>query len=53
MRIRSPHGPNSELIVTPRPNGGVTITQGPVYVLIGPDEVDRVMDAMRQITESV
>jgi hypothetical protein len=52
MRIRNPNGPNSELLVTPRPNGGVTITQGPVYVLIGPDELAPVMDAVRQLTQT-
>jgi hypothetical protein len=50
MRIRNPNGPNSELVITPRRNGGVTITQGPVYVLIGPDELAAVMDAIRQLT---
>jgi hypothetical protein len=52
MRIRNPNGPNSELVITPRPNGGVTIAQGPVYVLIGPGEVAPVLDAMRQATET-
>lgn len=52
MRIRNPNGPNSELVITPRPNGGVTITQGPAYVLIGPSELAPVMDAIRQATET-
>jgi hypothetical protein len=51
-RIRNPNGPNSELVIRPRPNGGVTITQGPAHVLIGPGELAPVMDAMRQITET-
>jgi hypothetical protein len=52
MRIRNPNGPRSELVITPRPNGGVTIAQGPAYVLIGPGEVAPVLDAMRQATET-
>jgi hypothetical protein len=51
MRIRNPNGPNSELVVTPRPNGGVTITQGPVYILVGPDETAPLIEAIRHITE--
>lgn len=50
MRIRNPNGPNSGLVITPRRNGGVTITQGPAYVLIGPGELAPVMDAIRQLT---
>ena len=53
MRIRNPNGPRSELVITPRPNGGVTIAQGPAYVLIGPGELAPVMDAIRQLTYAV
>ena len=50
MRIRNVNGPNSELVITPRPNGGVTITQGPVYVLVSADEVEPLMQAMQHLT---
>jgi hypothetical protein len=50
MRIRNINGPNSELVITPRPNGGVTITQGPVYVLVSADEVEPLMQAMQHLT---
>jgi len=45
-RIPSPR-PRSELVVTPRVNGGVSIAQGPVYVLVGPKEIEPLMEAMR------
>ena len=38
--------PRSELVVTPRANGCLSIAQGPVYVLVGPDEVEPLMEAM-------
>lgn len=50
MRIRNINGPNSELVITPRRNGGVTITQGPAYVLVGADEVEPLMHAMQHLT---
>jgi hypothetical protein len=50
MRIRNRNGPNSELIITPRPNGGVTITQDPVYVLVSAAEVDPLIEAMKHVT---
>jgi hypothetical protein len=37
----------SELVVTPRANGGLSIAQGPVYVLVGPNEIEPLMEAMR------
>jgi hypothetical protein len=49
MRIKNPNG--SELVITPRSNGGVTITQGPAYVLIGPDEIAPLIGAIRHIAE--
>jgi hypothetical protein len=52
MRIRNPNSPNSELVIMPRPNGGVTINQGPAHVLVGPGELAPVIDAMRQLTET-
>jgi hypothetical protein len=45
-RIPSPR-PCSELVVTPRANGGVSIAQGPVYVLVGPKEIEPLVEAMR------
>ena len=36
----------SEIVVTARANGGVSISQGPAYILIGPDESDRLIEAM-------
>jgi hypothetical protein len=45
-RIPSPR-PRSELVVTPRANGGVSIAQGPVYVLVGRSEIEPLMEAMR------
>jgi hypothetical protein len=48
-RIPSPR-PRSELVVTPRANGGLSIAQGPVYVLVGPKEIEPLVEAMR-ITE--
>lgn len=53
VRIRNPNGPRSELIVTPRSTGGVTIAQGPAYVLVGPSELGPVIDAMRQLANTV
>jgi hypothetical protein len=48
QRARIPSSrPRSELVVTPRANGGVSIAQGPVYVLVGPNEIEPLMDAMR------
>jgi hypothetical protein len=47
-RIPSPRT-RSELVVTPRANGGVSIAQGPVYVLVGPREIEPLMQAMRTI----
>jgi hypothetical protein len=48
QRARIPSSrPRSELVVTPRVNGGVSIAQGPVYVLVGPNEVEPLMEAMR------
>ena len=48
IRARIPSSkPRSELVVTPRANGGVSIAQGPVYVLVGPNEIEPLMDAMR------
>jgi hypothetical protein len=38
--------PRSELVVTPRANGGVSIAQGPVYVLVGPHEIEPLMEAV-------
>ena len=47
-RIRIPSlGPRSELVVTPRASGGLSIAQGPVYVLVGPHEIEPLMEAMR------
>ena len=47
-RARIPNSkPRSELVVTPRANGGVSIAQGPVYVLVGPKEIEPLMEAMR------
>jgi hypothetical protein len=37
----------SELVVTPRANGGLSIAQGPVYVLVGAKEIEPLMEAMR------
>jgi hypothetical protein len=45
-RIPSPR-PRSELVITPRTNGGLSIAQGPVYVLVGPHEIEPLMEAMR------
>jgi hypothetical protein len=45
-RIPSPRS-RSELVVTPRTNGGVSIAQGPVYVLVGPNEIEPLVEAMR------
>jgi hypothetical protein len=45
-RIPSPSS-RSELVVTPRANGGLSIAQGPVYVLVGPNEIEPLVDAMR------
>lgn len=39
--------PRSQLVVTPRANGGLSIAQGPVYVLVGLHEIEPLMDAMR------
>ena len=39
--------PRSELVVTSRVNGGVSIAQGPVYVLVGPNEIEPLVEAMR------
>jgi len=47
-RIPSPRT-RSELVVTPRANGGVSIAQGLVYVLVGPREIEPLMQAMRTI----
>ncbi len=48
QRTRIPSSkPSSELVVTPRANGGVSIAQGPVYVLVGPKEIEPLMEAMR------
>jgi hypothetical protein len=48
QRARIPSSrPRSELVVTPRANGGVSIAQGPVYVLVGPNEIEPLMEAMR------
>jgi hypothetical protein len=48
-RIPSPR-PRSELVVTPRANGGLSIAQGPVYVLVGPDEVRPLIEAMEPMS---
>jgi hypothetical protein len=50
-KIRNPHGHRSDVIVTPRPNGGVTIKQGPSHVLIGPDELEPLLRALTDFTE--
>jgi hypothetical protein len=48
QRTRIPSSrPRSELVVTPRANGGVSIAQGPVYVLVGPKEIEQLVDAMK------
>ena len=48
QRARVPsRRPRSELVVTPRANGGLSIAQGPVYVLVGPREIEPLMEAMR------
>jgi hypothetical protein len=48
QRARIPSSrPRSELVVTPRANGGLSIAQGPVYVLVGPREIEPLMEAMR------
>jgi hypothetical protein len=48
QRTRIPsRRPRSELVVTPRTNGGVSIAQGHVYVLVGPNEIEPLMEAMR------
>ncbi len=48
QRARIPSSrPRSELVVTPRANGGVSIAQGPAYVLVGPKEIEPLMEAMR------
>jgi hypothetical protein len=44
--IRNPKGRRSDLIVSPRGNGGCTITQGPVHVLIGPEELGPLLEAI-------
>ena len=44
--------PRSELAVTPRANGGVSIAQGPVYVLVGPKEIEPLVDAMKNCQAS-
>lgn len=52
QRTRIPNRrPCSELVVTPRANGGLSIAQGPVYVLVGPNEIEPLMDAMRTTDE--
>jgi hypothetical protein len=38
--------PRSELVVTPRADGGVSIAQGPVYVLVGPSEIEPLLEAI-------
>jgi hypothetical protein len=48
QRTRIPsHRPRSELVVTQRANGGLSIAQGPVYVLVGPKEIEPLVEAMR------
>lgn len=48
QRARVPtNRPRSELVVTPRANGGVSIAQGPVYVLVGPNEIEPLVEAIR------
>ena len=39
--------PRSQLVVTARANGGLSIAQGPVYVLVSPAEVKPLIEAMR------
>lgn len=39
--------PRSALSVTARANGGVSIAQGPVYVLVGPREIEPLMEAIK------
>ena len=47
-RARVPtNRPRSELVVTPRANGGVSIAQGPVYVLVGPKEIEPLVELIR------
>jgi hypothetical protein len=53
LRARVPTDrPRSELVVTPRANGGVSIAQGPVYVLVGPKEIEPLVDAMKTCLSS-
>jgi hypothetical protein len=48
QRTRIPStSPRFELVVTPRANGGLSIAQGPVYVLVGPKEIEPLLEAMR------
>jgi hypothetical protein len=48
QRTRIPSSsPRSELVVTPRASGGVSIAQGPVYVLVRRNEIEPLMEAMR------
>jgi hypothetical protein len=36
----------SGMVVTQRDNGGLSIAQGPAYVLVGPDEVRPLIEAI-------
>jgi hypothetical protein len=48
QRTRIPStSPRSQLVVTPRASGGVSIAQGPVFVLVGPDEIEPLVEAIK------
>jgi hypothetical protein len=48
QRSRVPSSrPRSQLVVTSRANGGVSISQGPVYVLVGPNEIEPLVEAIK------
>lgn len=42
-------GGRSDLIISPRPHGGLTITQGPSYVLLSADEIPQLMNTIAAI----
>jgi hypothetical protein len=48
--IRNTRGRRSDLIVSPRGNGGLTIRQGPSHVLIGPGEIGPFIAALQTLT---
>jgi hypothetical protein len=50
--IRNPNGRRSDLIVSPRGNGGLTVKQGPAHVLIGPAELAPFIAALQSMQQS-